>query len=483
MQEKLSWKSKISFGIGAFGKDMVYAIVSTFFMKYLTDYRLADPVFVAVLFAAARIWDAVNDTFMGIIVDNTRSKWGKFRPWILVGTLINAVVLIAMYADVDLSPTRYAVYVGIMYVLWGMTYTLMDIPYWSMVPALTSDENERNQISAIPRFFASMAWLIVGSGGLYIVKYFGGESKTLGFSRFAIAVAVIFVVSSLVTVFNVREKVVATSGSGEKTDLKKMMKVLFKNDQVLVVLLIALFFNVAYQLSNSFALYYFEYVCGVEDELFSVYTLVAGFAQMGALLGYPILGKKVGKKLLFILACLLPAAGFALLFAAGYFAPTSAVWVALSSVVVNIGIGFMLVILTVILSEVVDYGEYKMGSRNESVLFSTQTFVVKFAGAFSALVSGIGLKVIGYQANQVQSATTVAGMRIIMIAVPAALMLVCLAVYLKGYRLGDKNYRRILAELDVRKHGEKTERDDGARMADFDKTDTGTEKPDDGGQI
>ena len=158
-------------------------------------------------------------------------------------------------------------------------------------------------------------------------------------------------------------------------------------------------------------------------------------------------------------------------------------WVALSSVVVNIGIGFMLVILTVILSEVVDYGEYKMGSRNESVLFSTQTFVVKFAGAFSALVSGIGLKVIGYQANQVQSATTVAGMRTIMIAVPAALMLVCLAVYLKGYRLGDKNYRRILAELDVRKHGEKAEGDDGTCMADFDKTDTGTEKPDDGGQI
>lgn len=472
MQKKLSWKSKISFGIGAFGKDMVYAIVSTFFMKYLTDYRLADPVFVAVLFAAARIWDAVNDTFMGVVVDNTRSRFGKFRPWILIGTLINAVVLVAMYADVDLSPVRYAVYVGVMYVLWGMTYTLMDIPYWSMVPALTSDEHERNQISAIPRFFASMAWLVVGSGGLYIVKYFGGEDKTLGFSRFAIAVALIFVVCSLVTVFNVKEKVVATSDDKEKTSLKKMMYVLFKNDQVLVVLLIALFFNVAYQLSNSFALYYFEYVCGVEDGLFSIYTAVAGFAQMGALLGYPLLGKKLSKKLLFILACVLPAVGYLLLLGAGYVAPTNAVFVALCSVVINIGIGFMLVILTVILSEVVDYGEYKLGSRNESILFSTQTFVVKLAGALSAFVSGIGLKAIGYEANEVQSATAVAGMRIIMIAVPAVLMLACLLVYFKGYRLGDKTYRRILAELDERNH---------AVNEKVLETDTGSEKLDDGG--
>ena len=159
--------------------------------------------------------------------------------------------------------------------------------------------------------------------------------------------------------------------------------------------------------------------------------------------------------------------------AAGYFAPTNAVWVALSSVIINIGIGFMLVILTVILSEVVDYGEYKMGTRNESILFSTQTFVVKLAGAFSAFVSGIGLKIIGYKANQTQSATAIAGMRIIMIAIPAVLMLVCLLVYFKGYRLGDKNYRRILAELDNIKHASESD-----NMVE---TDTGSEKADDGG--
>lgn len=124
MKQTLSWKSKLSFGLGGFGKDLVYAIVGTYLMKYLTDVRMVDPAFVGVLFMAARIWDAFNDPFMGMVVDNTRSRWGKFRPWILVGTLLNAVVLVLLYLDVHLAPTTYLIYVAVMYILWGMTYTV-----------------------------------------------------------------------------------------------------------------------------------------------------------------------------------------------------------------------------------------------------------------------------------------------------------------------------------------------------------------------
>lgn len=447
MKQTLSWKSKLSFGLGGFGKDLVYAIVSTYFMKYLTDVRMVDPAFVGVLFMAARIWDAFNDPFMGMVVDNTRSRWGKFRPWILVGTLLNAVVLVLLYLDVHLAPTTYLIYVAVMYILWGMTYTIMDIPYWSMVPALTDNEDERSQVSAIPRFFASTAWLVVGSLGLYIVKYFGDGDQILGFSRFAIGVALIFVVTILLTVFNTKERVVATSGTGEKTSFKGMIRVLAKNDQVLVVLGIALFFNLAYQLSNSFALYYFEYVCGVKEALFATYTSVAGLAQMGALLVFPVLSKRIPKKPIFATACLLPVLGFAMLLVAGFVAPQNALLVGLCSAVVNIGIGFLLVLVTVILSEAVDYGEYSLGTRNESIIFSTQTFVVKFAGAFSGLVSGVGLKLIGWEANEVASPSTQMGMRVIMIVLPALLSILCLVVYKRGYKLNDEFYHHILAVL------------------------------------
>ena len=398
-QQTLSWRSKLSFGMGAFGKDLVYAIVSTYFMKYLTDVRLVDPMFVAVLFMAARIWDAFNDPFMGMVVDNTRSRWGKFRPWILIGTILNAVVLVFLYLDVDLTAGQYAVYVGIMYILWGMTYTIMDIPYWSMVPALTDNENERSQISAIPRFFASMAWLVVGSGGLYIIKYLGSGDQILGFSRFAIAVALIFIVTILLTVTQTRERVVATAGTGEKTTPRRMIEVLVKNDQVLVVLGIALFFNMAYQLSNSFALYYFEYVCGVKEALYATYTGVAGIAQMAALAVFPSLSKRISKPVVFAVSSLLPVVGFAALLGVGYLAPTNILLVGICSAVVNAGIGFMLVLVTVILSEAVDYGEFKLGTRNESIVFSTQTFVVKFAGAFSGFMAAAGLDIIGFVPN------------------------------------------------------------------------------------
>lgn len=456
MQQRLSWKTKLSFGMGAFGKDLVYAIVSTYFMKYLTDIRLVDPMFVAVLFMAARIWDAFNDPFMGMVVDNTRSRWGKFRPWILIGTVLNGVVLVLLYLDVDLPAGQYAAYVAVMYILWGMTYTIMDIPYWSMVPALTDNENERSQISAIPRFFASMAWLVVGSGGLYIVKYLGKGDQVMGFSRFAIAVALVFIVTILLTVFNAKERVVATAGTGEKTSVKGMIRVLSKNDQVLVVLGIALFFNMAYQLSNSFALYYFEYVCGVKEALYATYTGVAGIAQMAALAVFPALSKRVNKGVVFAVSSLLPVVGFASLLAVGYVAPTSILLTGLCSAIVNAGIGFMLVLVTVILSEAVDYGEFKLGTRNESIVFSTQTFVVKFAGAFSGFIAAASLDPIGFVPNEVQSAGTIMGMRIIMIALPAVLSVLCLAVYKRGYRLNDKFYHHIIAVL----HGEES-RDQG----------------------
>ena len=446
-QQTLSWRSKLSFGMGAFGKDLVYAIVSTYFMKYLTDVRLVDPMFVAVLFMAARIWDAFNDPFMGMVADNTRSRWGKFRPWILIGTILNAVVLVFLYLDVDLTAGQYAVYVGIMYILWGMTCTIMDIPYWSMVPALTDNENERSQISAIPRFFASMAWLVVGSGGLYIIKYLGSGDQILGFSRFAIAVALIFIVTILLTVTQTRERVVATAGTGEKTTPRRMIEVLVKNDQVLVVLGIALFFNMAYQLSNSFALYYFEYVCGVKEALYATYTGVAGIAQMAALAVFPSLSKRISKPVVFAVSSLLPVVGFAALLGVGYLAPTNILLVGICSAVVNAGIGFMLVLVTVILSEAVDYGEFKLGTRNESIVFSTQTFVVKFAGAFSGFMAAAGLDIIGFVPNAQQSEGTMMGMRVIMILLSAVLSVLCLVVYKRGYRLNDAFYHHILAVL------------------------------------
>lgn len=455
MEKKLSWLSKLSFGIGAFGKDAVYAIVGTYLMMYLTDYRSVAPAFVGGLFMVARVWDAFNDPFMGMIVDNTRTKWGKFRPWILIGTLMNALVLVFLFLDNGLEGKGYLVWCSVFYILWGMTYTVMDIPFWSLVPALTEDEDERSQISAIPRIFASLAWLVVNSFGLALVSIFGRGNDVRGFSILASVISVVFIISSVITCFACKERIVIPQA--EKTSIKGMVRVLFKNDQVKVILGIALLFNIAYQLSNAFALYYFKYVAERTFDiagngiLYPMYAGVAGFAQMGSMAVLPLLSKKIGKKISFFLASFLPVLGLALLWVLGYFAPKSVVGVAVCSAIVNSGVGFMLVFITVILSEVVDYGEYKLGTRNESILFSMQTFVVKFAGAFSGFLSGAGLALIGYEANVQQTVFAENGMRIIMCLIPAVLFALCFFVYIKGYRLTPDFYRQVRETIDARR--------------------------------
>ncbi|MCD7826903.1 MAG: melibiose:sodium transporter MelB [Clostridiaceae bacterium] len=453
MNKKLSFVSKLCFGIGAFGKDAVYAIVGTYLMMYLTDYRSVAPAFVGTLFMVARIWDAFNDPFMGMVVDNTKTKWGKFRPWILIGTILNAIILVLLFLDNGIEGKGYLVWCSVFYLLWGMTYTIMDIPYWSMVPALTEDEMERSQISAIPRIFASLAWLVINSFGLVMVAKFGNGDDVRGFSILAIIIAIVFILASLVTCLTCKERIVVPKA--EKTTIKGMMNVLFKNDQVKIILGIALFFNIAYQLSNSFALYYFKYVAertydtAGNGVLYPVYAGVAGFAQMGSMAVLPFLSQKIGKKISFFFASFCPVFGFALLWILGYIIPKNIIAVGICSAIVNIGIGFMLVFITVILSEVVDYGEYKLGTRNESILFSMQTFVVKFAGAFSGFLSGIGLTLIGYVANQQQTAGAENGMRVIMFLIPAILSALCFLIYIKGYKLTPDYYKEVKAGIEM----------------------------------
>ncbi len=449
--EKLTWRSKLSFGLGAFGKDVVYAIISTFLMVYLTDVRLVSPVFMGTLFLVARIFDAFNDPLMGVIVDNTRTRFGKFRPWILIGTILNAVVLYFLYANNSMSSGSYAIYVSVFYILWGVTYTIMDIPYWSMVPALTDNQSEREQISAIPRLFASFAWLIIGTFGLKIVEILGGGDKAQGFQWFAAAVSITFVVTIIIMCFNTKEKRIDTSK--EKTSIKQMLGILLKNDQVKIILIISMLFNIAFQLSNAFALYYFKYVTN-DENLYSTYAAVAGIAQMGALALFPFISKAIGRKVAYAIAALLPVVGWFTLLAVGFAAPNNVILVGLSSGIVNVGIGFMLVLITVMLADVVDYGEFKLGTRNESIIFSMQTFIVKFAGAFSGFMSGVGLTLIGYVPNVTQTATSIMGMRAIMIVLPAIFSVLCLVVYKKSYKITGDFHKNIINTLRTKSEAE-----------------------------
>lgn len=130
-------KQSLGFGIGAVGKDMVYAFVSGFILYYYNDILGISGTFTGVMMMAARVFDAFNDPLMGVVVEKTNTRFGKFRPWILTGTLTNALILYGMFAmPTSITGTRMLVYASIAYVLWGIAYTLMDIPFWNMIPAI-----------------------------------------------------------------------------------------------------------------------------------------------------------------------------------------------------------------------------------------------------------------------------------------------------------------------------------------------------------
>ena len=137
--QKLSGKSKLSYALGAVGKDMVYMLSASYVLYYFQDLLGVDAIAMGVILLAARIFDAFNDPIMGTIVAKTRTRWGKFRPWLMIGTLTNAVVLYLMFAaPPSLDAKGLVAYAAIFYILWGVTYTMMDIPYWSMIPAFSS---------------------------------------------------------------------------------------------------------------------------------------------------------------------------------------------------------------------------------------------------------------------------------------------------------------------------------------------------------
>lgn len=151
---KTTWREKIGYGVGAIGLDLSYGLFYSYLSYYLSSVLGLKEAFLLILTPLARIWDGINDPIMGTIVDSTKTKMGKYRPWILIGTASNAIVLSLLFTSFGMSGTKLYIYIGFMYVLWGMTNTMADIPYWSMVPSFTNDPKDRNLISTVARTFS-----------------------------------------------------------------------------------------------------------------------------------------------------------------------------------------------------------------------------------------------------------------------------------------------------------------------------------------
>lgn len=445
----MSGKEKASYGVGAVSKDLVYSLVAGFLMYYYNTVLGISATIVGVLFMAARVFDAFNDPIMGVVIDKTRSPIGKFRPWLLVGTATNAVVLYFMFSiPAHLSGNQLLLYASMAYLLWGITYTMMDIPYWSMIPSLTAPGKDRENLSVIARSAAGFGFALPVALTMVLVPLLGGGDERLGFSRFSLIIAVIFVIGIVIMCLNVKEKVPATEKSPRVKDL---FKALIQNDQALVVVVAIVMFNSSLYLTNQLALYFFRFDMG-NAALFGIFGTVGGGAQIIAMLFIPLLRKKLSSKALFVGGISTTIFGYALLFIMGTVNITNMVFLSIAAVIIFVGFGIATVLTTVFLANTVDYGEWKNGQRTESVVFSLQTFVVKLASAFSVLIAGVGLDVIKLDVNAVvQTASTLLGLRFLMVVVPMVGLAISILFFTKFYKLSDAKLTTITEELSVRR--------------------------------
>lgn len=446
-EHKTTWGEKLGYGVGAVGLDLSYGLFYSYLSYYLSSVLLLPEAFLLILTPLARIWDGINDPMMGSIVDSTKTKIGKYRPWILIGALSNAIVLSLLFTSFGMSGMKLYIYIAVMYILWGMTNTMVDIPYWSMVPSFTNDPKDRNLIATVARTFSGIGQGLISiltpiilpmlSSGMTTDKGYSAS----GFSRWAIICGGFLVGFALISFFSTKERNVVYNN--EKFSFKKVFKVIKTNDQLVVFMIFAMISNAGWYLTSGTAVYFFSDVLG-DPEAQSLFSTIGAVGSALGLLVIPILSKKFSNRIIYMISLSTAIVGYILMFV---FGPILRINIALdlSYTIASIGIGSMFVNQTIFLADIVDYGEYKTGKRNESITFSMKGFLQKMAYTMQTLFLFGGLGIMNYNAQIKEHAIntqTKSAIGIICFAIPPVLILASLVIFATKFKLhGDLRSR------------------------------------------
>lgn len=442
-EQIVSRSQRLFYGLGALGKDYGVAIVFLYGTFFMIDVARVPAAFVGGLMLFARLFDAFTDPAMGLIVDNTRTRWGKFRPWIMIGAVVNAIFVVALFTVPD--NMSLPLYFSIVFIIWGITYTINDISYWSMLPTLATGKRSREKLAIIPRLFAAFAWWSLGTFGLIMVERLGDGDQAKGFQQLAIIMAVVFVVLSLVCVIFVRSLI--EPEQTESTSIKRMAKLIVKNDQLVAFLGCVVLFNLVILLSGGMLLFYFTDVVG-QQQLFGVWQGFGGLTQIAALFALPAVAKRLSRTSVYGIASVFPILGLGVLWLSQLVDVNKVPFVSVGAILFNIGVGLFLGISVVMLADVVDYGVFKFGTRNESIVFSVQPMVVKFAAAFAGAFVGFGLALVGYDADLAQQTEgTKAGITVMTVGLPIIAAILGFIIYKRYYKLNGSFHDEVLHSL------------------------------------
>ena len=375
-------RNKWFFSVSGIGRDMSYQLIASFLLTYIQfgmTLSIAQFTTISLLIGVVgRVWDAINDPMMGAIIEGTHMKFGKFRPWILIGAVLTGSIIITMFNVQNVAGWGFVVFMAVMYLLWESAFTMNDIGYWSMLASLSSKKEQRNSATMLTVVFAGLGAFIAQGG----ISFLYPGNVRQAFRWISIGIAAIFVAMQVIMVLFVRERPRALMEVNEKISLKQMWNTIRKNDQVLWMTLSMLFYNIGSSLLVGLAynLYYIE--IGY-DGMAIVFIAIFGVFNIGAQVFYPLIAKKLGRKRVQLFSIILACVGYLGIAVLGWtsWLPFNLITLSIFGVCVFVGQALFYMASIINMTNCVEYNEYKRGERNEAVVSTLRPFMAKFADA------------------------------------------------------------------------------------------------------
>ncbi len=438
-------KKREMFGhaIAGFGQNLIFGLWSSYMMVFYTDIFGITAGAASIIMLLTRIWDGVNDPMMGSIADHTRTKWGRYRPWLLFMSPVIVIFLVLNFSSPDLSPALKVAYAGITYVLMSMAFTAVDVPYWTMPAAMSSDVQKRAKIISYSRMSTTLATTVLGVVAIPLINALGQGDKQKGYMMTALVVGIIGAGFYLIGFANIREHVQPVPN--QKITLKSSIKAITQNRPLLLLLCCGLLANIGTMLKQGMVIYYVKDCVGSENliPIFSILFLPGMF--LGLVIA-PMFTKRFDSNMVFIGSRVFGIVVDIVFFFAGF---ENVPLVMFLYALTSIPLGMSAVVSATMLTNTIEYAEWKFGNRQEGLISSTQTLTAKIGMALSAGVIGAVLEIADYVPNQVttETQTMIHGAFTLFCAVIGGLSIVPMLFN----KFTDKEHERIVKELEERR--------------------------------
>lgn len=447
---KLDKRNMIFFGLGTIGRDMFYALEANALIYYLSnvlDLPIGVYLATSLVFTVLRIFDALNDPLMGLIIDNGRSKYGKFKPPMLFGAVTGAIFYMILFTDFGVRNYWFVVIFGGAYIFWDILYGLNDIAYWSMLPSLSLDQKIRERMGAFARICANIGMFAIMVSWMPVTNALGNTPKA--WFTVALTVTVLMLFFQMFTIFGVKEKTRMFKKSEEKTSLRDMWHVLTSNDQLLWTTLSMSLFMIGYMTTTTISPYYMQYVYGNAD-MYAVLAAVVGVAQLSALIVFPLVSKRFSREKIYLYSTITVACGYGVFM----FAENSLPLIAAAALLLFIGEAFIQLLMLMFLTDTIEYGQWKLGRRNESITLSVQPLINKLGGAISMGIVSMSLVWAGIKRDNIAAVSIDAGgktvVKLVMLIAPLIFIFAGYLIYRSKYKIDKKMYDKIIADLSER---------------------------------